>query len=101
MAVDRTELEQRAPLFSPGQVIATPGAIVALEFNRVSPIELLHRHLTGDWGDLDGDDKAANERALKDGSRLLSAYNLADGTRIWIITEADRSASTLLLPEDY
>jgi hypothetical protein len=82
-------------------VVATPGALVALEFNRVSPIQLLQRHLRGDWGDLSEDDKAANERALKDGSRLLSAYLLADRTRIWIISESDRSVSTLLLPEEY
>jgi hypothetical protein len=55
----------------------------------------------GDWGDLDEEDRRENERSLEDGCRLLSAYHLRDGTKIWIITEADRSATTLLLPSEY
>ncbi len=61
----------------------------------------LSRHLTGDWGDLDAEDVAGNEVSLREGFRLLSAYHLPDGTRIWIITEADRSVTTLLLPDEY
>ena len=61
----------------------------------------LSRHARGDWGEVCEDDKQANEEALKNGSRLLSAYRAPDGTKFWIITEADRSATTVLLPEDY
>lgn len=63
--------------------------------------QLLRRHLAGDWGDLDAEDRAANECALRDEARLLSAYELTTGERLWIITEADRSTTTLLLPSDY
>jgi hypothetical protein len=87
--------------FSLGQLVATPGALDALTRTGENPLRYLARHATGDWGDVGADDHAANDRALVDGERLLSAYRLADGTRIWIITEADRSVSTLLLPEEY
>ena len=66
-----------------------------------SPMEFLQRHAAGDWGEGDAHDKAEYEYSLQQGFRLLSAYRLADGTKIWIITEADRSATTLLLPEEY
>ena len=59
------------------------------------------RHVTGDWGELDQDDAKANDLAVREGSRILSAYRTARGIRIWIITEADRSATTLLLPQEY
>jgi hypothetical protein len=80
-------------------MVATPNAL-----SQIGPADIgigLRRHLSGDWGDLDLEDKAANDNALADGSRLLSAYHAADGTKFWIITEADRSATTVLLPEDY
>lgn len=64
-------------------------------------IAALRRHLACDWGELDADDKAANNRALLDDARLLSSYRGANGTKFWIITEADRSATTVLLPSDY
>ncbi len=89
------------PLFELGIVVATPGALRALEMNSVQPNELIFRRLMGDWGDLGEDDKALNDQAIEDGSRILSAYELSDGNRIWIITESDRSATTLLLPEEY
>lgn len=63
--------------------------------------DLLRRHQAGDWGDVDSEDKAANDRAVRDGLRLLSAYDLGDGLRVWLITEHDRSVTTLLLPSDY
>jgi hypothetical protein len=66
-----------------------------------SPSGLLERHLAGDWGELDEHDRRENEVSLAHGCRLLSAYNLSNGTRLWIITEADRSATTLLLPSEY
>ena len=91
----------RLPRFLLGQLVATPSALSTLVSLKVSPWALVNRHVQGDWGDLDAHDRQENERALTDGSRLLSAYTLKDGTRIWVITEADRSATTLLLPEEY
>lgn len=86
--------------FPLGQVVATPGALEALRYDDLG--SLMDRHARGDWGDVCDEDKRLNDRALKDGTRLLSAYTLMDGTtRIWIITEADRSATTVLLPEEY
>jgi hypothetical protein len=92
--------------FSLGRIVATPGAIHALLDAGQSAEEFLSRHCTGDWGDLDEEDKALNDAALIDGSRLLSAYSTHTGTRIWVITEAVndvglRYGTTILLPEDY
>jgi hypothetical protein len=87
--------------FRLGAVVATPGALAALEQSGDLPGPLLLRHLTGDWGELDEHDQAENERSIRDDCRILSAYTLSDGTKIWIITEADRSATTLLLPSEY
>lgn len=94
------------PKFSAQVFLATPGASEAFEKNNQSPLEFLQRHLCGDWGDLDLEDQQANDNALIDGSRLLSAYSLKDNTRIWIITEAigengHREAHTALLPSEY
>ena len=89
------------PLFSPGQIVATPGALALLEKAQKSPAELLLRHLRGDWGDLCREDKAENELSLKHGFRLLSSYPVTDNEKLWIITEADRSVTTLLLPAEY
>jgi hypothetical protein len=92
--------------FKLGQVVATPGALAALDKAGQSPWEFLSRHLAGDWGIVDEEDKAANDQAVKDGSRILSAYLLNTNEKLWIITEAtddhgQRSATTLLLPEEY
>lgn len=84
-----------------GQVAITPGAHDTLTACGQEPRSVLLRHLRGDWGDVSAEDQAANDRALRDGDRLLSAYTLDDGTPLWIITEADRSATTLLLPDEY
>lgn len=89
------------PLFELGVVVATPGALRVLGEAEVSPSELLTRHASGDWGDIDAHDRRANNKALKDETRLLSAYTLPGGERVWIITEADRSSTTLLLPDEY
>lgn len=94
------------PLFPSGQVVATPGALAALDHNVIEPRHLLDRHFSGDWGDLCEEDKQLNDEALKNGSRILSAYTLPDSTKIWVITEAvgdddRRSATTLLLPDEY
>ena len=87
-------------LFALGQIVATPGVLEALREAGHAPDELLRRHVSGDWGDLDEHDRKENVQALRNGSRILSAYHLPDGVKIWIITEADRSSTTLLLPEE-
>jgi hypothetical protein len=86
-----------------GAIVATPGAMALMERRNVAPFALLARHVTGDWGDLDPFDKRENDLALKRGMRLLSNYPLGPNRTdcIWVITEADRSCTTLLLPEDY
>ncbi len=89
------------PPFPLGQIVATPAALAALEAAGVSPWALLARHAQGDWGDLCVEDRQLNALALINGERLLSAYALPDRTRIWVITEADRSATPLILPDDY
>lgn len=89
------------PLFPAGQIVATPGALALLEQAHKSPLEFLSRHLRGDWGDLCQDDKTENELSLKHGFRLMSSYHINPTERLWIITEADRSVTTLLLPDEY
>lgn len=89
------------PLFPLGKVVSTPGALDAMHAANTSPLSLLRRHITGDWGDLDKQDKQLNDLAIKDGSRIFSSYNIAHGQRLWIITEADRNSTCLLKPEDY
>jgi len=89
------------PLFPAGQIVATPGALALLEQANKSPLEFLSRHLRGDWGDLCQEDKAENELSLKHGYRLMSSYRINDTEILWVITEADRSATTMLLPGDY
>lgn len=89
-------------LFPLGQVVATPDALTELQKNGQTPVEFLARHVSGDWGeDLPKEDARENQRALKNGNRIMSAYTLKDGAKIWIITEADRSVTTVLLPENY
>lgn len=87
--------------FPLGQVVATPGAVAALTTANQSPLEFLQRHASGDWGELDEADRHENEFSLTHHLRLLSAYRTACGEKLWIITEADRSATTFLLPEEY
>jgi hypothetical protein len=89
------------PRFDLGSIVATPGALQALESTGERPAMFLRRHVIGDWGDVDEHDRAENELSVRQGFRILSAYALSDGTRLWIITEADRSATTFLLPEEY
>ena len=96
----------KSTLFTTGRIVATPGALQELEIAGQDVLELLSRHLRGDWGVLDADDKAANDEAVVEGSRILSAYKLKTGEKIWIITEATddhghRAATTLLLPNEY
>lgn len=89
-------------IFDPGQVTGTQRAVSALEWACVSPSEIIQRHICGDWGDVDPDDRVTNNEALTLGGRLLSVYNLpVIGETIWVITEADRSSTRMLLPEEY
>ena len=92
--------------FTLGQIVATPGALEALQRNHTTAFDFLRRHASGDWGVLDAEDKQANEDALTSGARLMSAYILPDETKVWVITEAEddsgnRLATTLLLPDEY
>ena len=89
------------PLFALGQVVATPGALDTLREAGIDPSALLTRHVTGDWGELPEEDLEANREALAQGYRLLSNYPLETGERVWIITEWDRSYTTLLRPDEY
>jgi hypothetical protein len=89
------------PLFPVGQIVATPGALALLEQSNKSPLEFVSRHLRGDWGELCREDKTENELSLKHGFRLMRSYKVTDTEMIWIITEADRSVTTLLLPSEY
>jgi hypothetical protein len=91
----------RIARFPLGQVVGTPGALQALAEAGQTPDEFLKRHIVGDWGELDQHDRAENDRSFETGCRLLSAYTLRTGERLWVITEADRSATTLLLPSEY
>ena len=90
-----------APKFPLGQLVSTPAALDALTQSGQSPTDFLSRHVRGDWGEVCDEDKQLNDEALVQGARLLSAYRTLRGVRIWIITEADRSSTCVLLPEEY
>jgi len=90
--------------FPLGQIVATPGALDLLDQHHVSLFDLLIRHASGDWGDIGAEDAHTNDQALIHGDRLLSCYPLVAGdrdSRVWIITEWDRSVTTALLPSEY
>ena len=94
------------PKFNLGRILATPGALEALEASGQSPQFFLEKHQCGDWGEVCQEDKELNDQSLVDGSRLLSAYRTLKGERLWIITEAvgddgRRSSSTILRPSEY
>lgn len=89
-------------LFKLGQVVATPGALRAIEENNIEMWNLLQRHSNGDWGCVPEEDKLENQLGVKNGFRVMSSYLLNDrGDKLWIITEADRSSTCLLLPDEY
>ena len=95
---------QGAPLFDLGRVVATPGAMALLASAGENPARLLERHASGDCGEVPSEDARENERSLKYGWRLMSSYPVgseADGERVWVITEADRSSTCILLPSEY
>lgn len=87
--------------FSLGSVVATPGVLEAFRTSGDDPMAYLVRHVAGDWGEVNTEDWLANEQSLLCELRLLSVYTMSNGTKFWIITEADRSATTFLLPEEY
>lgn len=89
------------PRFKPGQILATPGALEVIAEARVSIVDLLIRHLRGDWGDLSDSDRQQNEIAIMTDQRILSSYVLPGGRTVRLITEADRYATTFLLPGEY
>lgn len=91
---------QQVARFALGRIVATPAALQAIDRGGEGALPLLARHQSGDWGEVDAEDRHTNEQALANGWRLLSAYTIGDA-RVWVITEADRSATTLLLPEEY
>ena len=88
-----------AAKFQLGQIVATPHALNHLTQDDIR--SGIIRHQSGDWGDLDADDRKENDLALERGTRLLSAYQASNGVKFWIITEADKSSTTVLMPEDY
>ena len=89
-------------LFELGRVIATPDALDALQENNTNITELLIRHVGGDWSNLSDEDRLENEQSVKNGWRIFSSYSLnKTGDKIWVITEADRSSTCLLLPSEY
>ena len=89
----------RSVRFALGRTVITRGALDALD--EADVLAGIARHASGDWGDLCPEDKQANDDALRVGARVLSAYHIDSGQKFWIITEADRSATTVLLPEEY
>ncbi|MHB8526471.1 MAG: hypothetical protein ACYDD2_09990 [Candidatus Acidiferrales bacterium] len=91
----------KQPAFELGQIVATPGALAALEKAGQRSGEFLIRHVNRDWGNLSDEDRKENDYSLEHGFRLLSAYRTNAGDSLWVITEADRSVTTLLLPEEY
>lgn len=90
------------PLFPLGQIVATPNALSLLTKTGVTPLTLIQRHMTGDFGDVSDEDRQTNLQALNDETRIFSSYLIGmEGDKIWVITESDRTVTTLLLPEDY
>ena len=93
---------ERRPLFPLGQLVATPGALAALQKAGQSPVEFLSLHARGQWGrDIPEEDRQENEYSLEHGFRLLSSYRTNANETIWVVTESDRSVTTLLLPSEY
>lgn len=89
------------PSFTGGQLVMTAGVAELIRQGWINPSAYLRRHLSGDWGELSAEDRRSNDDALKSGDRLLSAYQVAPDLKLWIITEWDRSLTTLLLPDEY
>jgi hypothetical protein len=92
---------ERKPLFDLGQLVATPGALAALEKSGQSPMDFLSRHVTGDWGEIPEEDRKENQFSLEKGFRLMSSYKTTAQDILWVITESNRTHTTLLLPSEY
>src|SRR5277367_1606513 len=92
---------EHKPLFDFGQLVATPGALAALEKSGQSPMDFLSRHVTGDWGEIPEEDRKENQLSLEKGFRLMSSYRTHANVVVWVITESSRSHTTLLLPDEY
>jgi hypothetical protein len=95
------DMKRLLPRFPLGRIVATPGALQALEEANQSPFEFIQRHQSGDWGELCEEDKSENEFSVRNGFRILSAYRTRNNVKIWLITESDRSCTTLLRPHEY
>ncbi|CAJ9799586.1 hypothetical protein [Burkholderia pseudomallei] len=94
-------VHRAGPRFKLGRILATPGALQVIADARVSIVDLLIRHMSGDWGELPDSDRQQNDAAITTGQRILSSYTLPGGLTVWLITEADRHATTFLLPGEY
>jgi hypothetical protein len=101
MEKQKTDTNRLLPKFSLGRIVATPGALKTFEEANQNPFEFIERHQTGDWGELCEEDKRENEFSVRNGFRILSAYRTRNDVKIWVITEADRSVTTLLRPHEY
>jgi hypothetical protein len=99
MPVTQSQIKQ--PLFALGRLVATPGALELLTRSEQTPLEFLARHSRGDWGECCADDATENDFSVKAGFRIFSVYRARNGEKLWVITEADRSVTTLLLPSEY
>ncbi|WP_017922473.1 hypothetical protein [Burkholderia glumae] len=99
--MNQPSVQPAGPRFKLGRIFATPAALEAVADAHVSIIDLLIRHIRGDWGDLSESDRQQNELSIDAGLRLLSSYVLPGGQTVWVITEWDRSSTTFLLPGDY
>ena len=97
----KDQATSKAGKFLLGKLVATPGAISAMAKSAQDPAVLLARHRNSDWGEVSPDDGLANDQAIQSEDRILSAYFLPDRTKVWVITECDRSVTTILLPEEY
>lgn len=95
---DEIPPESAAEKFPPGRVFASPPALEALQEGDI--VDALKRHLTGDWGDVTADERAGNDRAAEEGGPILSTYRSRDGKPFWVMTEADRSVTVVLMPEE-
>ena len=95
------DMNRLLPKFPLGRIVATPGALQALEEANQNPLEFLERHQAGDWGELCEEDKRENEFSVRNGFRILSAYRTRNNVKLWLITESDRSCTTLLRPNEY
>jgi hypothetical protein len=89
------------PLSTLGHVVATPGALAAIEKSGQQPVDFLARHVSGDWGEIPAEQIKENKFSLQHGFRLSSAYHTTAGDKLWVIAEADRSSTCILLPEEY